>query len=505
MTAGTAAVPRLRPLLDPLVADLLGQPAVVHRWLDTWGSPLNLVIPSLFEANVRRLEAVLNRRLPGGARLFYAHKANPAPAFVEAAIRAGIGVDIASPGELASTLAAGATPPGLEGTGPKGRRFLTALLHAGAVVNMDSLAELDLLVECAASAEIASPVPVLARLSGAGRRSGGPQPGGGLLSRFGLPPHHWPLLVERLAAHRSRVELLGVSFHLDTADTGERVAAVEGCLEVLEAAWRAGLSPRVIDVGGGLRQVFLQDAESYTAYTSALRRALTGVGPTLTWNGNTFGYRVEAGSIRGTPVVHRYANDEPAERSLERLLELPLPRHSHRALADVVADNLLELWLEPGKALVDQAGLTLARVELVTEAADGSTMVLLDISRDKICPADSEVFVDPVLVPRPGGNDAGGPTPVFLAGNLCLERDMIMNRLVVLDQYPAPGDAIVFTNTAAYQMDLSASDALLQPRARRIRIDLDGPGRFQVRPDDGTHLLPAQEADATCSTMTSPS
>jgi len=496
MSTSPAAVPRLRPRLDPLVADLLNRPDRLHHWLDTWGSPLNLVIPALFEANVDRLRAVLDRRLPGGARLFYAHKANPAPALVGAAVAAGIGLDVASPGELASALAVGAGPPSLEGTGPKGQRFLTALLDAGAVVNVDSVAELDLLMRCrsthCAPAGQGTPVPVLARLSGAGSRAGA-----GPISRFGIPPHQWPGLVDHLVAHRTALEFLGVSFHLDTADTGERVAAVEGCLQVLEAAWRAGLDPRVIDVGGGLRQVFLDDPASYAAYTSALRLGLTGAGPALTWNGNTFGYRAEGGSVRGVPVVHRYANDEPAERSLERLLDLPLPAQGNRALADVVADNLLELWLEPGKALVDQAGLTVARVELVTEAADGSNLVLLDLSRDKVCPADSEVFVDPVLVPHPGRGSGGGPAAVFLAGNLCLERDMITNRLVAFDRCPAPGDAVVFANTAAYHMDLSASDALLQPRPRRLRVDPGSAGSFEARPD------PLEEGP--CSTTTSPS
>lgn len=497
MIAGPAAVPRLRPRLDPVVATLLGQPDRLHHWLDTWGSPLNLVIPTLFEANVARLQTVLDRRLPGGSRLFYAHKANPSPAFVRAAVDAGIGVDVASPGELASALAAGADPSGLEGTGPKGQRFLTALLDAGAIVNVDSLAELELLTHCATTRR-GRQVPVLARLSGAGSRAGAaPGTGGRPVSRFGIPPRHWPTLVERLVGGRTTLDLVGVSFHLDTAETSERVAAVEGCLEVLEGAWRAGLTPRVIDIGGGLRQVFLDDGESYEAYTSALRRGLTGAGPALTWNGNTFGYRAEAGSVRGVPVVHRYANNEPVERSLERLLNLPLPAHGHRALADVVADNLVELWLEPGKALVDQAGLTVARVELVTESADGSTLVLLDLSRDKVCPADAEVFVDPVLVPRPGQGPAGdGPAAVFLAGNLCLERDMITNRLVAFDRCPVPGDAVVFANTAAYHMDLSASDALLQPRARRLRVDPGPAGSFDARPDP---------LEGPCSTTTSPS
>ncbi len=61
---------------------------------------------------------------------------------------------------------------------------------------------------------------------------------------------------------------------------------------------------------------------------------------------------------------------------------------------------MIELWLEPGKALADHAGLTLASVEFVKEASDGSLLVNLDISRDRICPPDQEVMLDPVLIHR---------------------------------------------------------------------------------------------------------
>jgi cysteine synthase/rhodanese-related sulfurtransferase len=123
-------------------------------------------------------------------------------------------------------------------------------------------------------------------------------------------------------------------------------------------------------------------------------------------------------------------------------------------------DNLLELWIEPGKALVDHAGVTLASVEFVKPASDGSVLVNLDLSRDAITPADQEVMVDRVVIYR-GLPDAYDDKPcgVFFAGNLCLERDMVYNHKTWLEKLPLPGDLVVFVNTAAYQMDLSASQA----------------------------------------------
>ena len=85
---------------------------------------------------------------------------------------------------------------------------------------------------------------------------------------------------------------------------------------------------------------------------------------------------------------------------LRELADSPLPGQGGRTVARVLRENMLEIWLEPGKALVDHAGVTLASVEFIKEASDGSVLVNLDISRDKICPADQEVMLDPVILYR---------------------------------------------------------------------------------------------------------
>src|SRR6476661_3739980 len=66
-------------------------------------------------------------------------------------------------------------------------------------------------------------------------------------------------------------------------------------------------------------------------------------------------------------------------------------------VAQVAGDNMLDIWLEPSKALVDHAGVTVSRVEFVKELADGTVLVNLDLSRDQVTPADQEVMVDPVI------------------------------------------------------------------------------------------------------------
>jgi len=488
--------------IHPLARSFLAREDLVTGLLARHGSPLHVVFPDVFAENV----AAFGEVLAGTGlsyRICYAHKASQARAFVSAALEAGISIDVASPGELASALRAGFPPGRIEATGPKGQAFLAALTGTGMTVNADNQWEVSEIIRQARARALGrlgsgERTPVLVRLSGFGGSAGRPL----RVSRFGVPAARFSPVISLLREARDVVDFRGLSFHLDSSDIAEKVQAAEECLGVLEQCWAAGLDPRVLDIGGGFRQAFTADPAAFEAYTLALRRGLAGRGRALTWDHNMLGYRYENGEIRGVPVFHKYGNAVPGSAFLRELLDSPLPGQGGRTtLARVLRETMIELWVEPGKALADHAGLTLATVEFARAAHDGTFLVSLDISRDKICPADQEVMLDPVLIYRsaPRGADAG-PVGVFFGGNLCLERDMIFSHLKFLDRLPGPGDVVAFVNTAGYQMDLSASAALMQPK----------PGKAVVRGDGAGLTAQADTADmgeeiSSCSTTTSPS
>ncbi|MGW5316080.1 decarboxylase [Nocardia thailandica] len=448
MSAPPPAVPAR---LAPEVAAFLADPAAVAEVVARFGTPVHVVFPRVFAANLAALRAVLAPR-PHPHRICYAHKVNRSRAFVVEAAAAGIAVDVASVPELDSALAAGFGAERIEMTGPKGRPALRAAVAAGVCVNADNVWELDTLAELGAEA------PVLLRVSGFP---------GSAASRFGIDLASARPAVDRVARHG--LALAGFSFHLDTAATAERVRAAAHCLDLLEYAYAADLAPTVLDVGGGLRQVFT-DADSYDAYLDALRAGLLGNGPGLGWGGAGFGLQVEAGAVRGLPVFHKYANQEPAATALTALLDSPLPGQGGRSLSQVLTDNQFELWLEPGKSLVDGAGITLARVEFVKHTADGVTLAHVDLSRDTVTAAGQEVLVDPILL----GEGPGDPVGVHCAGRLCLERDLVTVRRVRLPRPPRAEDLIAFPNTAAYHMDLSAASASLHPTPARVAVTHHG-------------------------------
>ncbi|WP_336082294.1 decarboxylase [Nocardia sp. SSK8] len=454
--------PAVPAALAPPVAAFLADRAAVRDALRRFGSPVHLVFPQVFETNLAALRGVLD-----GAglryRICYAHKVNRSAAFAATAAHAGIGIDVASGPELRSARAAGFPADRIEVTGPKGRAMLVAAVDAGVTVNVDNLWELETLAAL-------GPAPVLVRVSGFA---------GSAPSRFGVDLADIDTALEMLVRHRDRVPLRGFAFHLDTASTAERVRAVADCLELIERAYARGLTPTVLDIGGGLRQVFTADPAGYDAYDAALRAGLLGHGPALHWGTSTFGYHVADGAVHGSAVFHKYANTDPAPALLAELLAAPLPGHGGRALGKVLADNLLELWLEPGKALVDRAGITVARVEFVKRTGGGATLVHLDLSRDTVTAADQEVLIDPIVLTAATGS---GPAGVYFAGRLCLERDLVTQRQVRVPQLPEPGDPVVFANTAAYHTDLSAAGASMHPTPAKVAVVRRGT-EFVLCPD----------------------
>ncbi|MEV6559935.1 decarboxylase [Nocardia sp. NPDC051756] len=464
----TAPAPALPAKIDPLVRAFLDTPGAVAEALHRFGSPVHLVFPQVYAENLAQFRSVLDRLL-SRYRVCYAHKANQSRAFVRTAARAGIAVDAASPQEVASAVAAGFGTERIEVTGPKGDAFLRDLIERGITINADNLWELARIPELAGDR---TEVPVLLRISGFDEAQ---------VSRFGVPLGHVVRAFELLAAHRDRITFLGFAFHLDSGDTGERVRAIDACLALVERAYGYGLTPSVLNIGGGYRQVFTADADRFDDYVHALRESLLGRGERMSWGSNTFGYHVAGGAVHGIPVFHKYANTIPPTRMLEDLFTAPLDRHGGRTIAEVISDNLLDLWLEPGKALVDHAGVTVAMVEFVKEIADGTVLVNLDLSRDSVTPADQEVMVDPIILPRQAATETG-PVGVYFAGQLCLERDLITNHKVWLSNRPSPGDLVVFPNTGAYHMDLSAATASMRPPPIKLAVTQRG-NDFQVCPD----------------------
>ncbi|MGW0842289.1 Y4yA family PLP-dependent enzyme [Streptomyces sp. NPDC002787] len=470
----------LQPRLEPPLDSLLEAASFLHSLTDSLGSPLNVLLPDRIVENVAGFRDVYRKHHLTG-RVYFAHKANQAytPARrLTATDPAAVGIDVASLGELRHALECGFTPDRIMATGPKDREFLWLAARTGTCVNIDSPAELDQLAGLVRAYDLPR-ADVLLRLS-AFEASASASSGTRVLfrrSRFGSPVREVDRLLDAVERYRDAVRLTGVSYHLDTTGVAEKAVALESCVTVMDECRARGMDPRVIDIGGGFGVGYVADAGQWERYTTELAEAVLGTRPALTWRGHGYGLRNEGGTLRGAQALYPAHRPTAGPGYLDELLSHPAPT-SGRPLATLLLEHLYDLVCEPGRALVDQCGLTLARVLDVRRAGADSDdlLVRLGMNAGDVSLEEHGVLVDPVLLPRPGARQDADDEPVgvFLAGNLCLEADLITRRKVFLPRMPRPGDLLAFANTAGYAMDFHAHRAQRQPVARTVAVTGDG-------------------------------
>jgi diaminopimelate decarboxylase len=452
---------QLIPRMESITQSVLAQAPLLRQLTDGLGSPLNIVLPDALDANVEAFRAVYRQhRLRGN--IYFAHKANRSSALLRRLAGADAGVDVASLAELQHALGAGFGPGRIMATGPKNREFLLLAARTGSTVNADSLDELSELAALVAAGRLPR-VRVMVRLAEFASR------GVRLVSRrsrFGVPAARLHEALDRIEKHADQLELTGVAYHLDTIGLPEKALALEGCVAALDECRRRDVPAWSIDIGGGFGVNYLSDGEQWERWTSELAQAVLGRRPPLTWNGHGYGLRNEAGTLRGALGLYPAYRPVSGPGYLDQLLATTAP-DQRRPLGSLLLDSMIDLDVEPGRALLDQCGIVLARVLEVREGPD--TLVRLELNSRDVSLEEHGVQMDPVVIPQDSAGFAG-PAEVYLLGNLCLESDLITRRKVVLPVRPRPGDLLAFVNTAGYFMDFSATGALRQPVGRKVAL-----------------------------------
>jgi ornithine decarboxylase len=208
----------------------------------------------------RRLHAAL----PGTA-VHYAVKANPHPRLLEALAAAGARFDVASPAEVQAVLAAGATPADLVYSNPVKRRdHVVAAAQAG--VRLFAVDSLDETRKVAAAAPGAS---VLCRLSTSGAGSDWT-----LSRKYGCSPAD--AVSQLRAAAALGLDVAGVSFHVGSQqrDPGAWASPVAAAAQVFATLRAEGITPWLLDLGGGFPAHLEGAAPPLAAYGAAIEHQL---------------------------------------------------------------------------------------------------------------------------------------------------------------------------------------------------------------------------------------
>lgn len=441
------------PLLDAVATNSEDPAALLERF----GSPLNLIDPGPMATNHAELAAAAIS-VSVDLRVYFARKANKTISLMRRALELGLGIDVASERELQQALRAGASGDDVIVTAAvKPDALLALAVDAGAVVAIDHEQEAERWAAFAERSGTTARVALRLAIPLPGRPA----------SRFGLT-HAQALAVAALPGLRGRVA--GLHFHLDGYAAEDRVSGLHAAISLSDELGALGHRVAFIDIGGGIPMRYVDDAAAWEEFWRQHRAALSDpAAPPLTFGRHGLGLVPTGdGGLVGAPAVYPVAQQLIRGAWLASILAAPGP--GGESVAAALRERGLQLRCEPGRALLDGCGVTLARVLFTKPAQDGRLLAGLEMNRTQLRSAADDFLVDPLLLTR-GGSPRPGAADGHLVGAYCIERELITWRTLRFPHGIAPGDVIAFPNTAGYLMHILESASHQLPLAANLIVD----------------------------------
>ena len=343
------------------------------------------------------------------SRILYASKAASFTALIALAKEEGLCLDVVSEGELYTALAVDFPADRIifHGNNKLDRELRMALQAQIGFIVLDNLSEARRL--SALAAEEACPVDVLLRVNpGVEAHTHAYIKTATSDSKFGIALDEAPAILAEIAV-LDRLNLRGIHCHI-----GSQIFAADAFLKAahlmldLMAALKAeGLSLDILDLGGGFG-VFYETGDAPFALAPFLRQLAADIA------------------------------DEAQQRDL----------------------SLAEVWLEPGRSMVNEAGLTLYRVGDVKRLKDGVNYAFIDGGMgDNMRVALYQAGYTAVLADRL--RDAADEN-WRVAGKYCESGDVLIKDKPL--PTPHPGDILAILGTGAYTFSMfSGYNRLLRP------------------------------------------
>jgi diaminopimelate decarboxylase len=353
----------------------------------------------------------------------YAVKANSSLAVLNVLARLGSGFDIVSGGELARVLAAGGDPRKIvfSGVGKTAEEMRRALMAGILCFNVESESELARLE--AVAAQCGRTAAMSLRVNPDVDPGTHPYIATGLRqNKFGIP-YEDALALYRRAREMRHLAIAGIGCHIGSqlTEVTPFVAALDRVLELADRLQSEGIALAHVDVGGGL-----------------------GI---------------------------RYRDESP-----------PAAGDYAKALTSRLGSRTLKILLEPGRALVGEAGLLLTRVEYLKHGRERNFAVVDAAMNDLLRPALYDAWHEV----RPVRAGSGGAR-YEIVGPVCETGDFLArDRALDLRE----GDLLAVMAAGAYGMSMS-SNYNTRPRAAEVMVD--GGAMHLIREREAVSELMARE------------
>ncbi len=406
--------------------ELFAEDIAVQDIVYKYGSPCYIYSRATLERHWKAFDHAFGEQ---AHLICYAVKANSNIALLNLLARLGSGFDIVSLGELERVIAAGGNPKKIvfSGVGKREDELLAALKLGIRCFNIEVSGELDRLNQLAGQLGVIAPVSF--RVNPDVDANTHPYISTGLKeNKFGIDIQQ-ALSEYRRAAAMPNINVIGIDFHIGSQLTETRpfLDALDKVLELVETLAAEGINLHHLDLGGGL-----------------------GI---------------------------CYKDEQPPE-----------PAEYIEAVLARLGDTHFEILLEPGRAIVGNAGILVTQVEYLKPTANKNFAIVDAAMNDLVRPSLYSAWQE--IIPVSLQNNETAMT-WDIVGPVCETGDFLgKDRLLCLTQ----GDLLAIRSSGAYGFTMSSN---YNSRPRLAEVIVDGTDLHLAREREtikqlwtGEHLLP---------------
>ena len=392
----------VKPLKNKIVDDFIANNnlfAIFNKF------PINVIFLDNFINNIDLFRDIFVQNSMH-ENIFFSCKCNKSYALLKYASEQNCGIEVSSNYELIDALK---YTKKIIASGPaKDKDYLNNSIKNNVIISVDDIEELKLIKE------INKPAKVLLRISDLL----------GKISRFGINLNQLDLCLDIIS--NSLIQLEGFSFHINNYSLDDRIGAINETLEFVE---HKKIKIKFIDIGGGIPTNYCSKED----YNNFLK------------NNNKVMYFKK----HFINDYYPYYSEVADENALDYIL-----KNVYKKLND----KGIEIIVEPGRSLLKNVGVSIYEVQYLKQLSNGENILVTNGNINCLSEQwfNSDYLIEPKLIPK----SVRQKKVVFasIAGNLCLEQDMLTWRKIKFYVIPERGDLLVYYNTAGYQMDSNESE-----------------------------------------------
>ncbi len=187
-----------------------------------------------------------------------------------------------------------------------------------------------------------------------------------------------------------------------------------------------GFPTQFIDIGGGVLINYLQFKNEWETFREELKKAVKSEWKEITFNNDGLGYQIIDNKLQEALATYPFYNEENGDLFLEKILNF---RYNNKAsVYELLQGKNIEIRMEPGRSLLNQVGMTLAKVVFRKKDMRGRWLVGLEMNMSQLQSSSADFLLDPLIAFVPALNH---PVEVYFTGAYCLERDILLKWKIV--------------------------------------------------------------------------